>query len=76
MTVNYYARVCTLLDRLPGSILLLVARFGVAAVFFMSGRTKVRSAASGTKSRKDSSRATQHAGCACVKERTTSADRS
>jgi putative oxidoreductase len=41
MTVNYYARVCTLLDRLPGSILLLVARFGVAAVFFMSGRTKV-----------------------------------
>lgn len=39
--MNYYARFCTLLDRLPGSILLLVARFGVAAVFFMSGRTKV-----------------------------------
>ena len=39
--MNYYARFCILLDRLPGSILLLVARFGVAAVFFMSGRTKV-----------------------------------
>lgn len=39
--MNYYTRFCTLLDRLPGSILLLVARFGVAAVFFMSGRTKV-----------------------------------
>jgi len=39
--MNYYARFCSLLDRFPGSILLLVARFGVAAVFFMSGRTKV-----------------------------------
>jgi putative oxidoreductase len=39
--MNIYARFCSLLDRLPGSILLLVARFGVAAVFFMSGRTKV-----------------------------------
>jgi len=39
--MNLYARFCSQLDRLPGSILLLVARFGVAAVFFMSGRTKV-----------------------------------
>lgn len=39
--MNVYARFCSQLDRLPGSILLLVARFGVAAVFFMSGRTKV-----------------------------------
>ncbi|MFZ8281184.1 hypothetical protein ACO1KQ_14805, partial [Staphylococcus aureus] len=39
--MNHYARFCSLLDRFPGSILLLVARFGVAAVFFMSGRTKV-----------------------------------
>jgi len=27
--------------RLPDSLLLLVARFGVAAIFFLSGRTKV-----------------------------------
>jgi len=39
--MNIYARFCSLLDRLSGSILLLVARLGVAAVFFMSGRTKV-----------------------------------
>jgi putative oxidoreductase len=39
--MNLYARFCARLDRLPGSILLLVARLGVAAVFFMSGRTKV-----------------------------------
>lgn len=39
--MHYYARFCTLLDRLSGSILLLVARLGVASVFFMSGRTKV-----------------------------------
>jgi len=37
-----YRRACGALDRLiPGSLLLLVARLGVAAVFFMSGRTKV-----------------------------------
>lgn len=36
-----YARVGAALDRLSGSILLLVARLGVAGVFFMSGRTKV-----------------------------------
>jgi putative oxidoreductase len=29
------------LNRIPGDLLLLVARFGVAGVFFMSGRTKV-----------------------------------
>jgi len=39
--MNLYARICSQLDRFSGSILLLVARFGVAAVFFMSGRTKV-----------------------------------
>ncbi len=37
-----YTRASAALDgRIPGSLLLLVARFGVAAVFFMSGRTKV-----------------------------------
>ena len=37
-----YTRASIALDRLiPGSLLLLVARLGVAAVFFMSGRTKV-----------------------------------
>lgn len=41
MMMNIYARACSLLDRLSGSILLLVARLGIAAVFFMSGRTKV-----------------------------------
>lgn len=39
--MNIYARGAAYLDRLPGSILLLVARLGVAGVFFMSGRTKV-----------------------------------
>jgi putative oxidoreductase len=39
--MKLYARICSQLDRFSGSILLLVARFGVAAVFFMSGRTKV-----------------------------------
>lgn len=36
-----YARLTGLLDRVPSSVLLLVARLGVAAVFFLSGRTKV-----------------------------------
>jgi len=36
-----YTRLAGLLDRFSGSILLLVARLGVAAVFFLSGRTKV-----------------------------------
>lgn len=39
--MNIYARIGQKLDQLPGSILLLVARLGVAGVFFMSGRTKV-----------------------------------
>jgi putative oxidoreductase len=39
---NPYAKACALAEKLlPGSLLLLVARLGVAAVFFMSGRTKV-----------------------------------
>ncbi|MBS0503009.1 MAG: DoxX family protein [Proteobacteria bacterium] len=39
--MNIYARIGQKLDQLPGSILLLIARLGVAGVFFMSGRTKV-----------------------------------
>lgn len=37
-----YARAAAAVDRrIPGSVLLLTARLGVAGVFFMSGRTKV-----------------------------------
>lgn len=36
-----YTRAAGLLDRISGSVLLLVARLGVASVFFLSGRTKV-----------------------------------
>lgn len=37
-----YARTATWLDRtIPSDLLLLVARFGIAAIFFLSGRTKV-----------------------------------
>jgi putative oxidoreductase len=37
-----YAKAASLLDKgIPGSLLLLIARLGVAGVFFMSGRTKV-----------------------------------
>jgi putative oxidoreductase len=40
--IDLYRRVCTLAERvLPQSFLLLVARLGIGAVFFMSGRTKV-----------------------------------
>ncbi|MDE1917501.1 MAG: DoxX family protein [Sphingomonadales bacterium] len=39
--MNIYARTVARLDSLPGSALLLVARLGVAGIFFMSGRTKV-----------------------------------
>lgn len=39
--IPIYSRLTALLDRAPGSALLLVARLGVAAVFFQSGRTKV-----------------------------------
>jgi putative oxidoreductase len=38
---NPYARIVAPLNLIPTSLLLLVARLGVAAVFFMSGRTKV-----------------------------------
>ncbi|PZO92280.1 MAG: DoxX family protein [Sphingomonas sanxanigenens] len=39
---NSYLRAAALAQRLlPPALLLLVARFGIAAVFFMSGRTKV-----------------------------------
>jgi len=36
-----YTQAAALLNRIPGDLLLLVARLGVAGVFFMSGRTKV-----------------------------------
>jgi putative oxidoreductase len=36
-----YSRVIRHLDRIPGALLLLIARLGVAAVFIQSGRTKV-----------------------------------
>ena len=36
-----YAAVVRQLDRIPDSLLLLVARVGIAAIFFLSGRTKV-----------------------------------
>ena len=36
-----YTRATRLLDRVPSALPLLIARLGVAAVFFMSGRTKV-----------------------------------
>jgi len=39
--MNLYARLVEPLNRVPTSLLLLVARLGAAAVFFMSGRTKV-----------------------------------
>jgi putative oxidoreductase len=40
--MNAYAKACALAEKLlPGSLLLLIARLGVAGVFFMSGRTKV-----------------------------------
>ena len=40
--LSIYGRLCALAGRvLPESLLLLVARLGIAAVFFQSGRTKV-----------------------------------
>ncbi len=39
--IPIYGRLTSLLDTIPSSLLLLVARLGVAAVFFESGRTKV-----------------------------------
>ena len=42
MLFRYYHKACALAGRLlPSDLLLLVARLGIAAVFFMSGRTKV-----------------------------------
>lgn len=39
---SYYRRAAALAGKLlPESVLLLVARFGIAAIFFLSGRTKV-----------------------------------
>jgi putative oxidoreductase len=38
---RFYAAFAERLDRIPDSLLLLVARVGIAAIFFMSGRTKV-----------------------------------
>lgn len=40
--MRVYGKVCGRLTRLiPESLLLLVARLGIAAIFFLSGRTKV-----------------------------------
>ena len=40
--INAYARLAGCLDNaVPRDALLLVARFGIAAIFFLSGRTKV-----------------------------------
>jgi putative oxidoreductase len=42
MFMKFYSRVAQRVEALvPESALLLVARFGIAAVFFLSGRTKV-----------------------------------
>jgi putative oxidoreductase len=38
---SIYERLITPLNRIPSNLLLLVARLGIAAVFFESGRTKV-----------------------------------
>jgi len=43
--INLYRSAASLAERLlPESLLLLVARFGVAAIFWLSGRTKVEGA--------------------------------
>ncbi len=39
--IPLYGRLAALLGRVPESALLLVARLGIASVFFLSGRTKV-----------------------------------
>lgn len=39
--MKYYSQAADLLERIPTDLLLLVARFGAAAIFFLSGRTKV-----------------------------------
>jgi putative oxidoreductase len=40
-TIPVYGRATALLSRIPVDLPLLIARLGVGAVFFMSGRTKV-----------------------------------
>ena len=40
-TLPFYGRASALLSRIPVDLPLLIARLGVGAVFFMSGRTKV-----------------------------------
>lgn len=39
--LSFYERLIAPLNRIPSDLLLLVARLGVASVFFLSGRTKV-----------------------------------
>lgn len=39
--MTFYTRIAAQLDRVPDAIPLLVARLGAAAIFFLSGRTKV-----------------------------------
>lgn len=39
--MTLYARLVAPLNRIPSDLLLLVARLGIGAVFWMSGRTKV-----------------------------------
>jgi putative oxidoreductase len=41
MMMNPYAALTGLLSRVPESLFLLVCRFGIGAIFFLSGRTKV-----------------------------------
>ena len=37
----FYERLISPLNRIPSNLLLLIARLGIASVFFLSGRTKV-----------------------------------
>lgn len=39
--MKLYTQAAALLESIPSDLLLLVARFGAAAIFFLSGRTKV-----------------------------------
>ncbi|WP_164157507.1 DoxX family protein [Sandarakinorhabdus rubra] len=39
--MNPYAAIAAMLSRLPEALWLLVCRFGIGAIFFLSGRTKV-----------------------------------
>ena len=54
MTQNSYARLSAWLDgAIPRDLLLLVARAGIAAIFFLSGRTKVEGLLTITDSARD-----------------------